>query len=132
VIMAASLTVDFMKYPACRGAPAPDMPDADAEARSAPGPQAGRRAGGQARRRAGPQAGRRQAGSLRSLGYEGLTCHLMPWPVRTRCSASPNSSRGSGSDSSGRASIAPLPISSTAGAKLRRIAIEPVTVISSL
>ena len=41
-------------------------------------------------------------------------------------------SSGSGSLSSGRGSTAPLAISSTAGAKLRRIAIEPVTVISSL
>ena len=66
------------------------------------------------------------------IGQEGLMCHLIPWPARTRCSASPNSSRESGADSSGRGSITPPPISSTAGAKLRRIAIDPVTVISSL
>jgi len=65
-------------------------------------------------------------------GGQGRMCHLIPWPARTRFSASPNISRGSGSLSSGRGSTAPLAIRSTAGPKLRKIAIEPVTVISSL
>ena len=41
-------------------------------------------------------------------GGKGRMCHLIPWPARTRFSASPNISRGSGSLSSGRGSTAGL------------------------
>lgn len=64
--------------------------------------------------------------------YNGRTCHLIPCPARTRSTASPYPSSGSGSLSSGRGSTAPLASRSTASPKLRRMAIEPVMVISSL